>query len=353
VALMTFRPTLFVLGAAVVVSARVLLVNEADGTGLADGTLDDLRPATRDRLLEEATRAAAEPPHPVAALKSAGVTDPQDPALLDTRAGFRDADDAAILALAWKLRGDPAFLDAAKGRVLAWSRTNRPTGHPIDTTRLEGLVRAYTIVEGELTRRERSLARSWMTETRDRLRGWELGPKTSRNNHRTHQLKMLVLLDDALDDAAALKADRRAAVDHAAVNIDAASGETVDLVERDALYYHVYDLEPWLEIALTTGCCDDAVRAAYRYLDIRLRTGNLGGEFERSEAPIDGERASAGFGYAARGGSFDPERAERSILLYATLDPEAPDPIADGRIDPDVEDRNLFHLTRYELWTGR
>ncbi len=308
-----------------------------------------LRPETRARILREADLALARPPCPVETLASAGSTDRADARVVATRAGFEDADDAAILALAWKATGGVPYRDAAVARLLAWADTNVPTGNPIDETRLDGLVHAYRVMRPTLTPEEDTRVRGWLTTMRDAKRAWRFGPRTAFNNHRTHQLKMLLLLDRALDDEVAFAADRIAAERHAATNLDAATGSSVDLRERGALYYHVYNLDAWLEIGLLTGCCDAPITAAYQLLERRLRSGDLEGEFEGSTAPLDAARARAGYGYGGAGSTFEPVRAEHAILAFHTrarhrhhvpLPPE----LGAARI----QRRNLYALARYE-----
>jgi hypothetical protein len=312
------------------------------GVGWTAGPLA-LRPDTRARLLEEADRARSRPPGPVAQLSSAGATSLDDPLVTATRAAFEDADDAVILALAYRATGEAAYLDATRARLVAWARTHEPSGNPIDESRLDALVHAYTLIRGDLLVGHELGIRAWLARMREAQRAWRLGPRTARNNHRTHQLKMLLLLDRALGDEPAFAGDVAAAEAHAGENLDAATGESVDLRERDALYYHVYNLDAWLEIALASKCCLAPVEAAWSLLDRRLAAGEVDGEFEGSVVSLDVVRAHAGFAYAAR---FDPRRAEHARLAWHTL---AGTSVA---VDASrVQRRNLHALVRYESWT--
>ncbi len=338
-------------GCAAADTASQAFADIADGAALPPGWAPApvaVRPATRARVLREAGRALARRPRPLAHLASAGVADPDDPALLLTRAAFQDADDARFLALAWRLTGETRYADGATGRLVAWARTHVPTGHPIDETRLDALVDAWILARPAMRPADDEAVRAWLTTMRDRKRAWRFGPRTARNNHHTRQLASLLLLDRALDDAGGLATDRAAAEAHAVDNLDAETGESVDLRERDALRYHVYNLDAWLEIALATGCCDAPVTAAWRLVEGRLRSGETGGEFEGSVAPIDAARGRAGFGYGAPGSTFDPKRAIGAALAFHTLHP---DPGFEPPAAADVERRLVYLLARYESWT--
>ena len=73
---------------------------------------------------------------------------------------------------------------------------------------------------------------------------WRFGLKTENNNHKTHHLKMLIMLDHILSDDAAMLIDTAAVREHLRVNTNSDTGVSIDYLERDALYYHVYNLEP-------------------------------------------------------------------------------------------------------------
>ncbi len=300
----------------------------------------------RRRITQQADKALNFPPAPVPKLHSAGVKNKKDPQLLASRRAFKDADHAAILALAYSLTGSAAYLDHAKQILLSWAEINQPTGHPIDETRLDGLLWAYDLLKCHFNSKETAKFKSWLQNLQDKKRAWKFGRLTKRNNHYTHQLKMLLLLDKLLGDSKGWQQDVKNAQQHARINI-LSNGSTIDYKERDALYYHVYDLEAWTEIALLSDCCQTAVRKAFNFLQARLKAGDIHHEFSKSKARIDAERGAAGFAYAKKGGTYDVSRTTRAIITYNTL--------VDGHINlvnasPKQLRRNLFYYARYFLW---
>ena len=299
----------------------VLEIWRADGliaAGLVDAEPDSLGDSWRQALAQACRIGVEREPVVVARLASSGKAR-QDEALRQTRAAFADADLARLCALSWTLYGEDAHRRAALDRLRAWSREWQPTGHPIDETRLESLLHTFLLLQPSLPPSDAKKMRGWLLSWRQAMEAWSFGPKTGSNNHRTHQLKMLLLLDRALADPGSERRRQAEIRRHLEVNLDAASGKSVDLIERGALYYHCYDLEAWLEIAWLQGELPLEVHSAVELLLRRLEAGELGGEFSASEAELDARRAAAGFGYGAAGSTFDPAQARRVLDTYTVL----------------------------------
>jgi hypothetical protein len=301
------------------------------------------------QLLDQADKAMAYLPAPQPALHSAGVSDPTDAGLLASRRAFRDSDRAAILALAYRLSDKPIYQIHAKRILLAWAETYQPSGHPIDETRLDGLLWAYDLLHCQLTHGENQTIRQWLSTLQEKKLAWEFGPATAHNNYRTHQLKMLLLLDKLLDDQDGWQRDLAAVEQHLTDNIGA-DGATIDYQERDALYYHVYDLEAWTEIALLSGCCHQPIARAFGFLQQRLTSGDTHGEFAGSQSAFDRERSAAGFAYAATGGSYDVTRAIPMILSYNTMMADQPPQLWDIVESQSQNGQHIFKRVRYYLW---
>jgi Alginate lyase len=301
------------------------------------------------RILNKATIDAKRTPAPVRRLASAGISKPDDPELVESRRAFGDSDRAVILALAWRATSNQPWLDGATRILLAWSNVNHPTGHPIDETRLDGMLWAYDLIRCQLQFADRTAIENWFSQMREAKRRWVFGERTALNNHRTHQLKMLIALQ-ALLSPGELAELRSQATGHASTNLPSPEGVSRDFTERGALRYHVYNLEAWIEIALTGACCEDAVERAYAFMLARLRDHPDATEFENSSAPIDRERAQAGFSYAQRR-SYDVARTERVMTGYATMHSRK-----SSVAFPDshrISSGQLWRLARLHLWEPR
>jgi len=308
-------------------------------------------------FLKRAKEAVGHKPAPVSNLKSAGVSNKKDPNFIASRNAFKDADYAAISSLAYAVYGSAEYFKAARDTLVSWASTHKPSGHPIDETRLEGLVWAYSLTCSEMDRNDRVLIKRYLNGMAEAKRRWKFGPKTTVNNHRTHQLKMLILLDTVLGNEDELAKDIQMAKHHLATNIDLASGRSIDFNQRKALYYHYYNLEAWLEIELIASCCSKSVENAFWFSADKILTGDVFGEFSGSTAPIDERRAKSGFSYAKAGSKFDVKRSARSTISYATLVAERKE--LKGEIPAElwkiVDDnkssrRTIFYNMRRQIW---
>jgi hypothetical protein len=179
---------------------------------------------------------------------------------------------------------------------------------------------------------------------------WKFGSSSGKNNLRTHQLKILLMVDRLLEDEKSLNLDKETLRQHVRKNL-LKDGISIDYKERDALHYHVYNLEPWLEITLLEPSYLPKVTESYDYLIKQIKDGNIHQQFTHSKQKIDNKRAQGGFSYAKKGGSFDTKRITRSVIAFNTL--------KTTKLDKDVlkhlskkktKHSLLFHYIRYQLW---
>ena len=157
-----------------------------------------------------------------------------------------------------RIPGRSDYLDHARSIVHAWAGLNQPTGQPIDETRLDGFLWGLDLLRGK---GDDPAVTAWIERWHASARAWKFGPKTEYNNHKTHHLKIVLMLDKLLARDADYRKDLRAAAEHLKVNLANPDGSSLDYHERDALHYHVFDLEAWEEIALVTGCCGAEARS--------------------------------------------------------------------------------------------
>ena len=291
-------------------------------------------------------------PAPVETIRSAGISDQKDSRLIQSRRAFQDSDVAVLLALAYVLLDDTRYLNTVDRILNAWAEINKPTGHPIDESRLDGLIWAYDLVACKLSENHAKVFQQWLARLWGMKETWQFGPRTLHNNHRTHQLKIQVLLDKVLGDDASLKRHRHDVQDHLKVNLGSQSdGASLDYEERDALYYHVFNLEAWCELQLQLQCCETEIRAAFEFLAKKIQAGDTHGEFAQSIAPIDAERAAAGFDYAQINQRYDEQRAARLIVQFYTFDRSAPLASMWSIAQPKQGSKNLlFYFVRREIW---
>jgi hypothetical protein len=276
-------------------------------------------------LTHSANKILTKPIHPIPTLGSAGKLSLHDPQLLASREGFKDADHAALLALAFATTQQNNYLQKAKEILLAWSQVNSPTGHPIDETRLEGMIWAYDLIACQLSSDENNQIKKWFEKIRLKKREWKFGEVTEKNNHRIHQLKMLLLLDKVLQRRDDTENDIKKIKKYSHININSTSGMTVDYLERSALYYHNYVMQPWLTIRLVSDCCVEPVEQAFEFLKQAILQNTIHHEFSHTTSKTDDLRAKNGFSYAKKDSSFDVGKAAPTIVLYYTLNTSQPE----------------------------
>jgi hypothetical protein len=267
-----------------------------------------------------------EPSYPVAVLGSSGTVDSKSTTLIASRNAFQDADRAAVLALAYRVTHNEAYFKKIREILTSWAKVNQPTGNPIDETRLDGMIWAYDLISCDLSEEDKTQIVNWFEQLRSKKKAWHFGAITSTNNHRIHQLKMLLLLDKILGHYDGWQSDLKVAEDYSKINLNPQSGISVDYSQRSALYYHNYVTQPWLEIALITACCWLPIDHAFSFLSNKILSHDIGHEFSNSKAPIDALRAAHGFEYAKKGGTFDVKRAAPTIVAYYTLNRAIPEP---------------------------
>jgi len=161
------------------------------------------------------------------------------------------------------------------------------------------------------------------------------------------------MLDRLLEDKESLTSDRETLQQHAKQNL-LEDGISIDYQERDALHYHVYNLEPWLEIALLEPDYIKQVSMSYDFLITQIKTDNIHNQFANSKQKIDQKRAKGGFTYAKKGGTFDTTRITRSIISYNTL---KQNPLDEQSMVKHLSKKkikqSLFQYIRYYLWNSK
>lgn len=266
------------------------------------------------------------PSYPVKILGSAGKSDIKNKNLMDSRKAFQDADRVAILALTYRLTHNEDYLNKSREILTSWAEVNQPTGNPIDETRLDGMIWAFDLISCDLSEEDKTQILDWFERLRSKKRAWSFGKITRSNNHRIHQLKLLLLLDRVLGRNEDWDKDLQTAKYYSKINLNPESGISVDYIERSALYYHNYVTQAWLEIGLISDCCWQPIKQAFSFLSNKLLSHDTGNEFSHSQAKIDALRGSNGFGYAKKGGTFDIKRAAPTIVSYYTIDRTPPNP---------------------------
>ena len=286
---------------------------------------NDAAKADFDRIRALADAAMQEQPHPITIIqtehKLAG-----DPAKLATQAALKDMRALFALGYAYEVTGFRGYSDKSRTFILAWARHNRPTGDPIDETNLEPLIVAYDLTRGLFPAGDRSEADGYLR----RLIAAEWNARQVTNNWQSHRLKIVGLAAYALGDDALIAKALAGFKAQIEVNLNP-DGSSTDFLQRDALHYHVYDLEPLLTFAIAaqkhgldlydyTSARGASLRRSVLFLLPYCTGEKQHAEFVHSTVKFDRERAANGEKEYRRGHLFNPEEGLKALALAAYFD---------------------------------
>jgi len=197
-------------------------------------------------LQRVADAALNDSPHPVERVVTEGHLD-TDPLKIRTLAAVADMGKIEALSWAAVVARNGRYASQARSFILAWARINHSDGDPINETRFEPLVVGYDLLRGTFSGADRRLADDWL---RDKAVTLGRSKRKPGDNWYSHRLKIMGLVAWTIGDQA-LIADTVAGF-HGQINHNLrANGASSDFYIRDALHYHLYDVEPLLTLART------------------------------------------------------------------------------------------------------
>jgi hypothetical protein len=188
-------------------------------------------------------------PNPIDQIQTAGQLKGSD-VKEKTQEALKDMPRLRALGLAYALTKRDDFRLKAGAYVLAWAKTCQPPENPIDATNLEPLLETYDLVRFKMEAGDRKLTDDWVRSVAQTLLASDNPSKgTHWNNWQAHRLKIVALSAFLLEDADLEKTALEGVQTLLSKNLNA-DGTTLDFLERDALHYQVYDLEPLIRAAI-------------------------------------------------------------------------------------------------------
>ncbi|MFC3561602.1 alginate lyase family protein [Pedobacter jamesrossensis] len=192
-----------------------------------------------------------EQPNPVDTIRTEGLLK-GNPKKEKTSIALRDMYKIFALALEYKINGDKNYLNKSVEFLKAWAKTNQPNGDPIDDTNLDKAIEGFDLIKSDLMDNDRLLISDWLNRTalaeiNSKRMNRNVG--TGINNWNAHRLKIVGEIGYALNNQEFKNWTTDRFKKHIEVNLNA-DGTSLDFKERDAMHYHIYDLEPMLKLAL-------------------------------------------------------------------------------------------------------
>ncbi len=246
----SFLTTLVWMGWVSILHAGVVSLTGPEIIKLRSLTASSPDAAQWARLIEEnADDVLAKTPHPVEDIQSAGKLKGSSEKIRTEKA-LDDFRDLKNLEWAYALTWQNNYLQKAEDYVLAWAKTCRPPENPIDATNLETLIETYDLIRSQMNPSDRQIVDDWLRSVMNTLFVSEDPSKNNfRNNWQAHRLKIISMAAFVLGDQTIEQRTLRKLKTLMADNLNA-DGTTFDFMERDALHYHVYDLEPLIRTAI-------------------------------------------------------------------------------------------------------
>ena len=202
-----------------------------------------------DSFKKIADDALSQRPDPVDTIVSEGhlATDPKK---IITGIALRDIEKIYGLAISYTIEDNTSYLNKLVEFLTAWATINQPQGNPINDTKFEDLFAAYDLTKNNIPGDQKKIIDRWL----NRMANEEINTAknktktTSFNNWNSHRLKVIgdiaYLLDNEelkkyINEQLPLQIDKNLLPD----------GTGFDFLERDALHYHIYTLEPLISLA--------------------------------------------------------------------------------------------------------
>jgi hypothetical protein len=290
-----------------------------------------------EALLKTADEALIATPSPADTILTEGILQ-GNPRKTKTWDCLEDMQKVYALAFAYKIEEDKKYLVKTSEFLMAWAKGNTPTGNPINDTNLDRIIFAFDLVKKDLTKDVSLSVNNWLKETAmQELKSYDkaAGGKglTYMNNWNSHRIKEVSEIAWAINDASLKKWALDAYKRQISKNL-LPDGSSFDFHERDALHYHIYDVDPLMVAATLIARGSNVAESPYLYQSpegnslkksvdwlVPFFTGEkTHAEWVNSKSAFDKKRAANGEkGYIA-GTLFKPSEARSSIALANFFD---------------------------------
>ncbi|TKC12470.1 alginate lyase [Pedobacter polaris] len=313
-------------------NAQIVSLNKAELTKLKSLVKTDDAKMHWESLLKDANEALNSAPNPADTILTEGILQ-GDPRKIKTWKSLEDMQKVYALAFAYKITGNQKYLVKLSEFLLAWAKRNQPQGNPINDTNLDRIIFAYDLVKNDLTTDLSLTTSAWLLkvglqEIKSFNKAEKGGSLTYMNNWNSHRIKEVAAVAWAINNDSLKNWSIDAYKKQIAKNLKP-DGSSFDFHERDALHYHIYDVDP-LMVAATILKRDgkfgdnpysyksaegSSLKGSVDWLVPFFTGEKTHAEWVNSKSAFDKKRAANGEkGYIA-GTLFKPQEARTSIAL--------------------------------------
>lgn len=276
----------------------------------------------------------AEQPNPIDTIRTEGLLK-GNPKKERTRLALADMNKMFALALQYRLSGDQKYLNKCVEFLGAWAKINQPNADPIDDTNLDKAVEAYDLIKTDIPETDKKQIEKWLAATalaEINSKRMKAGRATAINNWNAHRLKVVGEIGYALNNPDFINWTIDNLKSHININLYA-DGTSLDFKERDAMHYHIYNLEPMLRLAIMIDRAKgvdfysyespkgSSIRKSVNWLIPYIKGEKQHEEYVNTTVKFDRDRAKNNEAGFAPGTMFKPELALPVLKLAVYFDP--------------------------------
>lgn len=273
-------------------------------------------------------------PNPIDTIRTEGLLK-GNPLKQKTATALQDMNKMYATALLYRLSSDKKYLNKSIEFLRAWAKINQPNGDPIDDTNLEKAVEAYDLIKGQLSKQDKALITGWLKRTAEaeiNSKRMKPGRATAINNWNAHRLKIVGFIGYAINNQELISWTIENLKKHIEINLYA-DGTSIDFKERDAMHYHIYDLEPMLKLAIVINRAKgedfyhyqsakgSSIQKSVEWLIPFVKGEKQHEEYVNTKVKFDRDRAKNGEAGFAAGSFFKPAMALPVFKLSSYFDP--------------------------------
>ncbi|MCX2494183.1 alginate lyase family protein [Pedobacter sp. PF22-3] len=275
-----------------------------------------------------------EEPNPIDTIRTEGLLK-GNPKKEKTRLALADMNKMFALALQYRITDDRKYLNKCAEFLGAWAKINKPNGDPIDDTNLDKAIEAYDLIKKDISATYKKKVDQWLTETawaEINSKRMKAGRATAINNWNAHRLKEVGEIGYTLNNQDFIKWTIDNLKSHININLYP-DGPSLDFKERDAMHYHVYDLEPMLKLAIIIDRAKgpnfytfespkgSSIKKSVEWLIPYINGEKKHEEYVNTTVKFDRDRAKNNEPGFAPGSMFKPELALPVLRLSVYFDP--------------------------------
>lgn len=297
-------------------------------------------------LLKTADAALQNAPNPIETITAEGRLK-GDPLKTASTEALSDMPKIYALAIAYRVKTDDKYLKKATEFLTAWAAKNKPTGDPIDETKMDNAFEGYDLIKDKFSDVDKAAVESWflaVAKAEMTFPKMTQGKTTAMNNWNSHRLKIVGEIACTLGDDELRKYVLDKLKIQLAANLNP-DGTSFDFLERDALHYHTYDLEPLLKLAIVFKRAVNAdfynyetdkgasIAKSVNFLVPFVTGEKTHEEFVNTKVAFDKARAKNGEQAYISGTLFKPAEGIKTISLAAWFNPQLTETVRKAKND--------------------